>query len=111
MKMIIDLFCDGLAYTSHPLQFAEAGAGDGSRRPEMVQQCPLAPRPNPVDLIEPRVAKRLGSLGPVRADRKAMRLVAKALQKVEYGVLRVEKEWRSPRQKEALTPGVAVGPL
>src|SRR5271165_2778840 len=111
VEMIINVFRDGFANAGNPLQLAETGPGDGSRRTEAVQHCPLAPRPDPGDLIEHRAAERLCSLSAVRAYREAMRLVAQALQKVEHGVPWVEREWRSPGQKEALAPGVAVGPL
>src|SRR4029077_12377801 len=111
VEMIIDLFRDGLANAGHPLQLTQACAGNGSGRPEMVQQCPLTPCPNPCDLIERRLTERLGALGPVRANRKAVCLIAEALQKVEDRVPGIEREWRSPRQKEALAPGVAVGAL
>jgi hypothetical protein len=111
VEMIINVFRDGFANSSNPLQLAETGPGDRSCRAEMVQHCPLTPRPDPGDLIERRAAERLCSLSPVRTDREAVRFVAQALQKVEHGVTWVEREWRSPRQKEALAPGVAVRPL
>src|SRR5271167_2750543 len=111
VEMIIDVFRDGFADAGNPLQLAKTGAGDRSRRTEMEQHCPLAPHPDPGDLIERRAAERLCPLSTVRTDREAVRLVAQALQKVEHGVPWVEREWRSPGQKEALAPGVAVGPL
>ena len=111
VEMIINLFRDGSTNADNPLQLAEAGTGDCSRRAEMVQQCSLAPRPDPGDVIKRRAAERLGPLCTVRADRKSVRLVAEALQKVEYGIPRVEREWRSPRQKETLAPSVAVRSL
>jgi len=90
--MIIDLFRDGLANAGHPLQLAETSAGDGSRRAEVVQQRALPSHSDPGDLIKRRAAKRLGAFGPVRANRKAVDLIAEALQKVEYGVTGVERE-------------------
>src|SRR6516162_3236625 len=77
----------------------------------MVQQCPLAPRPDPGDLIERRAAERLCPLSAVRTYREAVCLIAQTLQKVEHGVPRIEREWRSTRQEEALSPGVAVRPF
>ena len=111
MEMIINLFRDGSTNADNPLQLAEAGTGDCSRRAEMVQQCSLAPRPDPGDVIKRRAAERLGAFGPVRANRKAVDLIAEALQKVEYGVTGVERERRSPGQKKSLAPGIAVGSL
>ena len=104
----MNLFRHGLADPGDPLQLAEAGAGDGSRRAEMVQQRALAPRADADDLVERRTPQRLSSLGAVRSDCEAVRLVPQALQKVEHGVPWVEREWRSPGQKKPLAPGVAV---
>src|SRR6516162_10271813 len=92
VEMIMNLFRHGLADPGDPLQLAEAGAGDGSRRAEMVQQRALAPRADADDLVERRTPQRLSSLGAVRTDREAVRLVAQALQKIEHGVTRVERE-------------------
>ena len=72
----MNVFRDGFADAGNPLQLAKTGPGDRSRRPEMVQQCPLASRSDPRDLIERRTAERLYPLGTVRADRKAVCLVA-----------------------------------
>ena len=107
----MNVFRDGFADAGDPLQLAKTGPGDRSRRPEMVQQCPLASRSDPRDLIERRTAERLCPLGTVRADRKPMCLVAQALEKVKHGVPWIERKWRSARQKEALAPSVAVGPF
>jgi hypothetical protein len=88
--MIINVFRDGFANAGNPLQLAKTGPGDRSRRTEMVQHCPLAPRPDPGDLIERRAAERLCPPSTVRTDREAVRLVAQALQKVKHGVPRIE---------------------
>jgi hypothetical protein len=109
--MIMNVFRDGFADAGNPLQLAKTGPGDRSRRPEMVQQCSLASRSDPCDFIERRTAERLCPLGTVRADRKAVCLVAQALQKIKHGVPWIERKWRSARQKEALAPSVAVGPF
>ena len=111
MEMIINLFRDSFAYTCHAFELAEPGAGNCSRRAEMVQQRLLAAGADPRDLVERRAPERLGPLGAVRADRKAMRLVAQALQEIEDGVARVERERRPARQEETLAPGVAVRSL
>jgi hypothetical protein len=109
--MIINVFRDGFANAGNPLQLAQTGPGDRSRRTEMVQHGPLAPRPDPGDLIERRAAERFCPLGTVRTDREAVRLVAQALQKVQHGVTWIERKWRSPWQEKALASGVAVGPF
>src|SRR5712692_2772786 len=111
MKMIINLFCDGPAYAGDPFELAKTGPGDRSRRAEMVQERLLATRPDPSNLLERRVTERFCPLGTVGADCEAMRLVAQALQKVEDGIPRVERERRPTGNEEALAPGVAVGPL
>ena len=77
--MIINVFRDGFADAGNPLQLAKTGPGDRSRRTEMVQHCPLAPRPDPGDLIKRRATERLCTLSSVRADREAVCLVAQAL--------------------------------
>ena len=92
-------------------EFPEPGPGDGSRRAEMVQQRLLAARADTGDLVERRAPQGLGPLGAVGADGKPMRLVAQALQEIEHGVARVERERRPSRQKEAFPPGIAVRPL
>src|SRR5262249_44585436 len=80
-------------------------------RAEMVQQRLLAPRANPRDLVEQRLADMLRALGAVRADGEAVRLVAQALQEVEDRVTRIEAKRCLAGQEEALAPGIAVGPL
>src|SRR5437870_3646047 len=77
----------------------------------MVQERPLAARPDPGDLVERGMPERLRSLGAVRADCEAMRFVAQKLQKVEDRITRVERERRPTGDEEALATRVAVGPL
>ena len=79
MKMIINLFCDGFAYAFQAFELAEAGAGDGSRRAETMQQRLLAAWADPGDFVQRRAPQSLGPPGAMRADRKPMRLVAQAL--------------------------------
>src|SRR5215469_11953405 len=90
MEMIINLFGDGFADAANPLKLAEPGAGDNSCRAEMAKQRLLASRADPSDLVERRASQRFCSLGTMRPDREAMRLVAQALQEVKDGVARVE---------------------
>jgi hypothetical protein len=94
-------FCDRLADARDPLDLGKPTARDGPRRTEMVQQGLLAPRADPWDLVERRLADRLGPLGAMRADDKTVRLVAQPLQKVEDGIARFERERRSARQEES----------
>jgi hypothetical protein len=77
----------------------------------MVQQRLLAASPYPGDLVERRVPQRLGPLGTVRANRKAVRLVPQALQEIEHRVARVEREWCTARDEEALAPSIALWSL
>src|ERR1700737_567909 len=80
-------------------------------RAEMVQERLLSPRPDPGNLVERRASERSGPLGAVGADSKAVRLVSQALQEIEDRIPRAERERRPAGKKEALAPGVAVGPL
>src|ERR1700739_859130 len=96
VKMIINVFRDGLANAGNPLQLAKTGLGDRSRRTEMVQHCPLAPRPDPGNFIEQRATQRLCPPSTVRTNREAVRLVPQALQKVKHGVSWIERKWCSP---------------
>ena len=59
MEMIINLLRDSFAYASDAFEFAEPGAGDRSRRAEMVQQRLLAAGADAGDLIERRVPQGL----------------------------------------------------
>src|SRR6266851_2149013 len=111
MKMIINLFCDGPAYAGDPFELAKTGPGDRSRRAEMMQKRLLATRPDSSNLLERRVTERFCPLGTVGADREAVRLVTQALEKVEDGIARVERERCPTGNEEALAPSVAVGPL
>src|SRR5947209_10485333 len=111
MKMIINLFCDGLADASDPIELAETGARNRSRRAEMVQERLLSPRPDPGNLVKRRASERFCPLGAVSADGKAVRLVSQALQEIEDGIPRVERKRRPAGKEEALAPGVAVGSL
>src|SRR3984893_4862361 len=111
MKMIINFFSDGLADASDPIELAETGARNRSRRAEMVQERLLSPRPDPGHLVDRRGAERFCPFGAVGADGKAVRLVSQALQEIEDRIPWVERKRRPAGKKEALAPGVAVGPL
>src|SRR5207244_12914178 len=111
MKMIINLFCDGLADASDPIAPAETGARNRSRRAEMMQERLLSPRPDPGNLVERRASERFCPPGAVGADGEAVRLVSQTLQEIENRIPRVERERSPAGKKEALAPGVAVGPL
>src|SRR5439155_4381934 len=102
MKVVINLFCDSFANARHALDFRDPGARNGACRAEMVQQRLLAAGADARDLIERRAADRLLAAGPMRADRKTVRLVAQALQEIEDGVARLEREGRPPGEKEPL---------
>src|ERR1700724_1489934 len=111
MKVIINFFSDGPTDARDPLELAETGARNRSRRAEMVQERLLSPHPDPGNLVERRASERSGPLGAVGADSKAVRLVSQALQEIEDRIPRVERKLRPAGKKEALAPGLAVGPL
>src|SRR5258708_1862413 len=71
----------------------------------------LPPRTDPGDLVQRRGADRLCPACTMRADRKAVRLVAQSLHEVEHRVAWFEREGRTAGQKEPLASGVAVRPL
>src|SRR5262245_45639115 len=109
--MVINLFRDSFAYAGDALEFAESSAGHRSCRTEMVQQRPLTTSSDPSDFVKRRSPQGLCPLGAMSADRKTMCLVTQPLQEVENRIARVERERRSARHKEALTPGIAVRAL
>src|SRR6185437_5553089 len=111
MKMVINLFRDSFADARHALDLGEAGAGDGARGAEMVQQRLFAFRADAGDLVERRAPERFRMPRTVGADGKAVRLVAQPLQEIEHRVARLERERRPSRHEESLAPGVAVRPL
>src|ERR1700730_12637184 len=63
MKMIINFFSDALADASDPIELAETGARNRSRRAEMVQERLLSPRPDPGNLVALRAAHAVCSFG------------------------------------------------
>src|SRR5580704_11760951 len=102
MKVIINLFCDGFADTGDPFDLRQPCPCHCSRRAEMVQQGMLAFGANAGDFVERRLPDRLGTLGAMSADRKAMRFVAQALQEVEDRIAWFEPERRPTRYKKPL---------
>ena len=79
MKMIIDLFRDGLTDARNPLEVAETGPRNRPRRAEVMQKSPLATRPDPGNLLQRRAFECFCPLGAMGADREAMRLVSQSL--------------------------------
>src|SRR5690606_8437119 len=89
----------------------ERRARDGLRRAEVMQQGPLARRPDTHDLVERIAADVALALGPVGADGEAVRLVAQALDEMERRIARRQAEGLAAGDDEGLAPGIAVRPL
>jgi hypothetical protein len=52
VKVVINLFRDGLVYTHDSLDFGKPGTGNGARRTEMMQERLLAPSADARNLVE-----------------------------------------------------------
>src|SRR5215472_763379 len=76
MEMIINLFCDDFTDAGDAFEVGEARGRDGTRRPEMVEQGPLACGTDAGDLVKRRSADGPRPLAAMGADGEAMRLVA-----------------------------------
>ena len=63
----------------------------------MVQQRALAGRADAGDLVERVLDQFAFALGPVRADREAVRFVAQPLHEIERGIARRQLEGRLAR--------------
>src|SRR5262249_16616718 len=92
-------------------QVGDRGALDGLERTEVMQQRPLARRPDAGNLLQSGLAQILGAARPMRTDGEAMRLIAQPLDKVEHRVARRQLERVAAREEEGFAPGVAVRPL
>src|ERR1700738_5291659 len=64
MKVIINFFSDGPTDARDPLELAETGARNRSRRAEMGQEGLLSPRPGPGTIVEGRASVRSGRPWP-----------------------------------------------
>src|SRR4051812_26676295 len=92
MEVLIDLFRDRLADPRDLLEIGKPGPRDRPHRAEMMQQRLAPRRADAADLVELRAAERLLAACPVAADRETMRLVPQALQEVQHGVARIERD-------------------
>jgi transposase len=79
--------------------------------PKCAKQRALARRPDARHLVQRGRPDRLGALGAVRADGKAVRLVAQALDEIEHRVIVPQRERAAAGAVELLLAGVAVDPL
>src|SRR5262245_24715882 len=92
-------------------EIGQRGALDCLERAKMQKKRALARRPDPGDLLQARFAQIALATRPVRADRKAMRLVAQPLDEIKHRIARRQFERVPARYKEGLPSGVALGPL
>src|SRR5262249_6389031 len=76
---------------------------------EVPQQRAFAGRAYAGDFLEAGFAQVAPTPLPVRADCKAMRLVAQPLDEIEHRIARPELERLAPGHEEGLAPGVALG--
>src|SRR5262249_20913625 len=98
-------------FRTDPIDFHEIGrrgALDCLERAEMQQKREFAGRPDPGDLLQPGFAQIALATRPVRANRKAMRLVAQPLDEIKHRIARRQLERVPARHKEGLPPGVAL---
>src|SRR3954447_5799130 len=74
-----------LGEPGHVLQILPRGGEDGLRRAEVLEQQPLARRPDAGQLVHDRLGHRPVAAAPVVSDGEAVRLVADALEQLQLG--------------------------
>src|SRR6516162_9276761 len=111
MKVVIDLFGNGLADPGDGFKIGETGSRDPLGRAEMEQEGALALAADAGNLIERGAGDIRRAPGPMGSDGEAVGLVPQALQVVKDGVARLEAEGLASGQEEALPPCIPVRPL
>src|SRR5680860_1700998 len=111
MEVIIDRFRHLRADAANAFEIGDAGAAHGLGRTEILQQRPLARRPDARHLVERRGGDAFLAPRAVGADGKPVRLVPKRLNAVKHRVARFQKQRRFSLKIDALVAGIAVGAL
>src|SRR5260370_40944636 len=111
MEMLINLFRPAFGDAVDPPQLGEAGARNGPRRAEMMEERPLAVGADAGNVVEQGMTDAFGPPRAVRADGEAVRLVAQALQEGEHRIAGVETERSLAGHEKARAAGGAVGTL
>jgi hypothetical protein len=92
-------------------EIIEGSALDCLQGAEVAQQRALARRADARDLLQAGLANIAFAFRPMRADGKAMGLVAQALQEIKHGIARRQLERRLAGRVKRLAAGVAIGSL
>src|SRR5687768_11920553 len=98
VEMIVDLLRHGFVDALDGAQVRKTRARNRACRAEMQQQGLLALGADAGDLVQLRLADQGRALGAVRADDKAVGLVAQPLQEIEHRILGIEQERLAARQ-------------
>src|SRR5476649_514570 len=107
----MDFLGEGAGDSGHRLDVLQSRRTHRAGTAEVMQQRALAAGADAGDFVQGRAGKLVGAARAMRAYGEAMRLVAQALQEIEHGIARLERERRSAWHEEALASGIAVGTL
>src|SRR5690242_5212426 len=110
-EVVMDFLGKRVGDARHRFDVLEGRCAYRTGTAEMVQQRAFARRTDPRHLVERRPGDVGGAAGAMGTDGEAMCLVPQALQEIEDGVARLEREGRLVRHEEALPAGVAIGTL
>src|SRR4051812_25108651 len=111
VEKIENAACAFGADARHLAEVGDGSALDFLQRSEMMQQRPLARRADARDFLQAGLADVLLAQLAVRADHKAVRLVAQPLDEIQHRIARPEFDRLAAGHEQGLPPGVAVRPL
>src|SRR3954451_1397676 len=111
MKKIINFARSFSIDAGHRRQVGWRRPLDRLERSKMLEQRPLAGRPNPRNFAQARFTDVAPPATAVRADRKAMRLVTQPFDEIENRVARFEHERLAAGNKKSLTTCIAIRPF
>src|SRR3954462_9259860 len=92
-------------------EVGDRGPLDFLQGSEVMQQGTLARWPDAGNFLQPGLADVLLAKLAMRADHKAMRLVAQPLDEIQHGIARLELYGLAAMHEQGLAPRVAVRPL
>ncbi len=112
MEMIIDGLGHPRSYSWHLLQIGHSGTQDTGQAAKVRQQCPAPCRSESGYGLEHRFAKSTRATPAVTGNRKAVRLIADALDQVQHRTVGGQAQGMCfTRKMDALLPHPSVGSL